>query len=273
VVTSPTGAAIRDIINVISRRFPAVELYLLPSRVQGDEAAREIAAAIDVLNARRPDLDLMIVGRGGGSLEDLWPFNEEIVARAIHRSAIPVVSAVGHEIDFSVSDFVADVRAATPTEAGEIVVPDRRELLERIQERRKRMALALSAMVERGRQRLDALTSRYAFRRPDAALREKAQRADEVLERLKTLFAHRLGLLGEAIAGVGRRLEALGPLKVLERGYSLTFGPDGRLVRAVAALSPGDTISTRLHRGEVLSEVLQLTDLQVRESEEPEREG
>ncbi|MHC5034290.1 MAG: exodeoxyribonuclease VII large subunit [Planctomycetota bacterium] len=272
VVTSPTGAAIRDIINVISRRFPAVELYLLPSRVQGAEAAREIAAAIDALNAKRPDLDLMIVGRGGGSLEDLWPFNEEVVARAIHRSAIPVVSAVGHEIDFSVSDFVADVRAATPTEAGEIVVPDRHELLERTQERRRRMALTLGAMVEGGRQRLDALTSRYAFRHPDAALREKAQRADEVLERLKTLFAHRLGLLREAISGVGRRLEALSPLGVLERGYSLTFGPDGRLVRAVAALSPGDTISTRLHHGEVLSEVLQLTDPQATESEEAEGE-
>lgn len=272
VVTSPTGAAIRDIINVISRRFPAVELYLLPSRVQGGEAAGEIAAAIDMLNAKRPDLDLIIVGRGGGSLEDLWAFNEEAVARAIYRSRIPIVSAVGHEIDFSISDFAADVRAATPTEAGEIVVPDRTELLERLKERRKRLAMALQGMVERGRTRLAAITSRYAFRRPEAALRERAQRLDDVLEKLKTLFAHRLGLLREAIMGTGRRLEALSPLRVLERGYSVTFGPDGRILRSVAALAHGDTMTSRLHQGEVLSKVLELKGRAEPAAEETERD-
>jgi len=255
VVTSPTGAAIRDIINVISRRFPAVELYLMPTRVQGAEAAGEIAQAIDTLNEKRPGLDLLIVGRGGGSMEDLWPFNEEVVARAIYRSAIPVVSAVGHEIDYSISDYVADVRAATPTEAAELVVPDRAELLERLSQRRRRLAMALQAAVEAARARLAALASRYAFRRPDAVLREKAQRVDDAMAALTTAWKHRRELLAEALKGAERRLQALSPLRVLERGYSLTFAPDGSLLRSPAGLRLGDRIRTRLHAGRVLSDV------------------
>ncbi len=273
VVTSPTGAAIRDIINVISRRFPAVELYLLPSRVQGTEAAAEIAAAIDLLNEKRPDLDLLIVGRGGGSLEDLWPFNEEVVARAIHRSAIPIVSAVGHEIDFSISDFAADVRAATPTEAGELVVPDHDEVLRMLDERAKRLAVALQGMVVHGRQRLDALAARYAFRKPEAAFQERAQRVDDVMERLKTLFAHHLGLLRERTAAVGRRLEALSPLRVLERGYSVTFAADGRILRSVRGLSTGERITTRLHEGRISSEIVELGAPPEADGEEAPREG
>ncbi len=259
VVTSPTGAAIRDIINVISRRFPAVELYLFPTRVQGAEAAAEIAAAINTLNDRRPDLDVLIVGRGGGSLEDLWPFNEEVVARAIHRSAIPIVSAVGHEIDFSISDFAADVRAATPTEAAELVVPDRAEVLRILGERSKRLAAALEGMMLRGRHRLEALAARYAFRRPEAAIQQSAQRVDEVMERLNTLFAHWLGLLRERTAAIGRRLEALSPLKVLERGYSVTLAADGRIVRSIEGLSGGERIMSRLHRGQIVSEIVELS--------------
>jgi len=257
VVTSPTGAAIRDIANVISRRFPAVELYLMPSRVQGAEAAAEIARAIDLLNRKMPDLDVLIVGRGGGSLEDLWPFNEEVVARAIRRSAIPVVSAVGHELDFSISDFAADVRAATPTEAGEIVVPDRHELRRALDQRRERLALALERMVARGRQRLDAVASRHAFRAPEAALRERAQRVDDALAHLKTAFSHRWERLSESADALGRRLEALSPLRVLGRGYSVTFGPEGQVLRSVETLVPGDRILSRLHRGRILSQVLE----------------
>ncbi len=256
VVTSPTGAAFRDIINVISRRFPVVELLLMPVRVQGEKAAGELAFAIAALNAKRPDLDVLIVTRGGGSLEDLWPFNEEMVARAIFRSRIPVISAVGHEIDFSISDYVADVRAATPTEAGEIVVPDREEVRARLTDRRQRLALALQGMVERGWERLAALASRYVFRRPEAALRERTQRLDDVMLRTQTLMGHRLSLLRETTLGAGRRLEALSPLRVLERGYSVMMGPDGRVVRAADDVSTGDKITTRLHKGTVLSEIL-----------------
>ncbi len=168
-VTSPTGAAVRDMINVIGRRWPLARLYVYPCRVQGEGAAAEIAAGIARLNAARPDLDLMIVGRGGGSLEDLWAFNEEVVARAVFASRIPVVSAVGHEIDFTICDFVADVRAATPTEAGELVVPDRAEVASSLRLYRRRLGLALGRTVARARERLDALTARYAFRRPETA--------------------------------------------------------------------------------------------------------
>ncbi len=148
-VTSPTGAAVRDMINVIGRRWPLAQLYVYPCRVQGEGAAAEIAAGIARLNEKRPDLDLMIVGRGGGSLEDLWAFNEEVVARAVFASRIPVVSAVGHEIDFTICDFAADVRAATPTEAGELVVPDRAEVASSLRLYRRRLGLALGRMVSR----------------------------------------------------------------------------------------------------------------------------
>ena len=271
VITSPTGAAVRDIVNVIGRRFPAASVYLMPSRVQGAEAAGEIARALDVLNAKRPDLDIVIVGRGGGSLEDLWPFNEEVVARAIHRSMIPVVSAVGHEIDISVSDFVADARAATPTEAAEMVVPDQGELRRALNERRERLALALERMVTRGRQRLDAVASRHAFRTPKAPVRERAQRLDDAMARFRTALVHRHERMGEAAEALGSRLEALSPLKVLGRGYSVTFGPDGCVLRSVESLAGGDTIRTRLHEGTIASEVQEVgraPDSEGTESEE-----
>jgi exodeoxyribonuclease VII large subunit len=260
VVTSPTGAAIRDIINVIARRFPAVELYLYPSRVQGEGAAAEIAAAVARLNAQRPDLDLMIVGRGGGSLEDLWAFNEEAVARAVFESRIPVVSAVGHEIDFSVCDFVADVRAATPTEAAEVVVPDREELTVRTGQLRRRLGLALRNLAARGRRRLEAVASRPAFRRPTAPLREKAQRVDDGLERMQLALRHRLELVHEAVNGSRARLEALSPARVLERGYSVTLDPAGRVLKCATDIHPDDMLETRLHRGTVLSRVVEAHD-------------
>jgi len=255
IVTSPTGAAIRDIINVLARRFPIADVYLMPARVQGAGAAEEIARAIDTLNRKRPDLDVLIVGRGGGSLEDLWAFNEEVVARAIYRSTIPVVSAVGHEIDVSISDFVADVRAATPTEAAEIVVPDAAELRRTLDQRHERLALALEATVVRGRQRLDALAARHAFRSPEAPLWERAQRVDDILERLRVAFSHRWDRLGESARALGGRLEALSPLSVLGRGYSVTFGPDGRVLRSSDGVAPAETIRTRLQQGEIISEV------------------
>jgi len=260
VVTSPTGAAVRDVINVISRRYPAAELLLAPVRVQGEHAAGEIAGALDRLNEHRPGLDVIIVGRGGGSLEDLWAFNEEVVARAIFRSRIPVVSAVGHEVDFSISDFVADVRAATPTEAAEIVVPDRDELLKRLRDRRRRLGRALERMAREGRRRLAAVRARYVFRRPTTLLEQRAQRLDDVLDKMRTALAHRVGLLGEGLAGLGGRLDSLSPLKVLGRGYSLTFGADGRLLRSVETVAAGHVITTRLHRGQIDSRVLDARD-------------
>jgi len=263
IVTSPTGAAVRDIVNVVSRRFPPVRLYLYPARVQGAEAAAEIVRAIDALNRMQPEMDVIIVGRGGGSLEDLWPFNEEAVARAIYASRVPVISAVGHEIDVSISDFVADVRAATPTEAGEIAVPDRAEVLKALDERKRRMASALGRTVARGRQTLDALAARYAFRHPETTFRERAQRADDALDRIRTHVDHRLDMLRQTVSGAAQRLESLSPLKVLERGYSVTLTADGRIVRSVEDVGIGDTITSRLHGGQIDSQVLSRQDAPV----------
>ncbi|MCD6415578.1 MAG: exodeoxyribonuclease VII large subunit [Planctomycetes bacterium] len=256
VVTSPTGAAVRDIINVIRRRYPPVELYVYPCAVQGKDAAPQIAAAVERLNRQRPDLDLIIVGRGGGSLEDLWAFNEEVVARAIFESRIPIVSAVGHQVDFSISDFVADVRAATPTEAGEIVAPDGAELLRRVRQLARRMGLSLGNAVEAARRRLEAMVTRPAFRKPGAALLQRAQRADDALEKMKSLMARRLDSSRERCATARHRLQALGPLGVLERGYSLTLGPDGSILRSVEGAHEGDAITTRLRDGSLRSSVL-----------------
>ena len=255
IVTSPTGAAIRDIVNVVFRRYPLVELYLFPTRVQGESAAEEIAHALRVLNEKRPDVDLIIVGRGGGSLEDLWAFNEEVVARAIFESAIPVVSAVGHEVDVSIADYVADVRAATPTEAGEIVVPDGQELLRQLQGHARRLALALESVVGRAAQTLRALVSRYAFRRPEAPLRERAQRLDELLGRINTACSHRIEQVKERLESVGSQLEALSPLKVLQRGYSITFSQDGRVLKTVRGLAAGDVVLSRVRDGRITSRV------------------
>jgi len=255
IVTSPTGAAIRDIINVFSRRFPLVELFLFPSRVQGDGAAAEIAKGIEMLNRFRPDLELLIVGRGGGSLEDLWPFNEEVVARAIYASRIPVISAVGHETDLSIADYVADVRAATPTEAAEIAAPDRRDLGERVRRSAERMAAALRGVTTRARQDLRAAASRYVFRHPEALWKERTQRADEVFEALKNAIDRKLDFIRQDLAAVNGRLEALSPLKVLERGYSITFDAEGRILRGVETLAEGDTVVSRILGGKIRSRI------------------
>ena len=192
VVTSPSGAAIRDILQTLARRFPAVEVLVYPVRVQGDGAAEEIARAIGNVNRHAATLggvDVMIVGRGGGSLEDLWAFNEEVVARAIAASTIPIVSAVGHEVDVSISDLVADVRAATPTAAAELVAPRLSELLESIEAQRGRVSRAVDHMLELACSRLDAVTAYDGLARPLARLRERSQLIDEHQQRLRLVAA------------------------------------------------------------------------------------
>ena len=255
IVTSPTGAAIRDMVKVIFRRWPLSRLSLMPCRVQGEGAAEEIAAAVHVLNKKRPALDLIIVGRGGGSLEDLWAFNEEVVARAIFASRIPVVSAVGHEIDISISDLVADLRAATPTEAGEKAVPDAAELTRTLEHLKARAAASLETAVQNARGRLDALGRRHVMLHPQTVLTDRAQRTDDSFQRLRSAVAHLLELLRERVRAFGGTLEALGPLKVLARGYSVTFGPDGTVLSSVEGLVPGDEVRTRMLQGEIRSAV------------------
>ena len=255
VVTSATGAALRDILNVIERRFPRVRVLLNPVRVQGEGAAAEIAQAVREMN-EYGGIDVLIVGRGGGSLEDLWVFNEEVVARAIFASQIPVISAVGHEIDVTIADFVADKRALTPTEAAELAVPREDVLLESLDALRTRLAQALSGRLAKAKQRLEAIGKSYAFRQPVDRIRQRQQRLDEVFSRLNRSVQHSTHLTQERLGALGSKLEALSPLGILERGYSLTTrGGERKPLRSAEALVAGDEIETTLHEGLVVSTV------------------
>ena len=242
-------------LSVILNRFPGARILVCPVRVQGDAAAGEIAEAIGMAN-RIPDVDVMIVGRGGGSLEDLWPFNEEAVARAIAASRVPVVSAVGHETDFTISDFVADARALTPTAAGGLVVPDARELAAGLRIASGRLGQALLGRVERARERLSALGRSYALRRPLDRIRAREQRLDEMCQQFYRSVGHILELKRQGLNGAVARLESLSPLAVLGRGYSIAFKePEGVVLRDAASVSPGDLVRTRLGKGEFHSRV------------------
>lgn len=276
VVTSPTGAAIRDILNVVARRFPNLHVVVAPCRVQGEGAAQEIAAAIDLLNARG-GLDVLIVGRGGGSLEDLWAFNEEPVARAIARSGIPVISAVGHEVDFTISDFVADLRAPTPSAAAELVVGRKDEFVGQLRVLRQQLVRTLRERVLSDRNRLLSVRGSRAFREPAALIRQYAQRVDGLIlrahhalrsagsrdrsrcERLgvRTLHALQLrqGAWRQDVRRVESQLRVLNPLAVLARGYSVTLDANQRVVRDVRDVRKGDRLTTRVAGGRIDSEV------------------
>ncbi|MBI3313527.1 MAG: exodeoxyribonuclease VII large subunit [Candidatus Omnitrophica bacterium] len=260
VVTSPTGAAIRDILNVVNRRFQGTRVLLNPVRVQGDGAAAEIAKAIEQMNLL-PEIDVLIVGRGGGSLEDLWAFNEEIVARAVYRSKIPIISAVGHEIDWTICDLVADLRAPTPSAAAELVVQNREELCSRMVEYQSRMRSAISGLLETNKERLEALEQSYAFKQPAQLIEQYAQRLDELFRQLlnysKTVLGHKKHLL-QNLAG---KLHALSPLAILERGYSLTFKEDGKLLKDLQHVKIGNSITTKLRKGILHSKVTKIIEV------------
>jgi exodeoxyribonuclease VII large subunit len=254
IVTSETGAAIRDMLRMIRSRSGSVDVALYPVRVQGEGSGDEIAAAIAHLN-RLGGFDTIIIGRGGGSIEDLWAFNEEAVARAIYASKIPLISAVGHEIDITISDLVADRRALTPTEAGEIVVPDTESLLREIETAADGAASALTRILDGARHRLRLLGRTLAMRRPVHLLREKMQRVDDTAARIGTALSHLIALSRQKLKGIEGRLEAISPLAVLERGYSVTLDGKGKTLHSAAQVKPGDEISTVLSEGRVTSEV------------------
>jgi len=255
VVTSPSGAAIRDILTVIARRFPPAHIVLRPVRVQGEGAADEVARAIAEFN-EWGEADVLIVGRGGGSYEDLWTFNEEAVARAIYASRIPVISAVGHEIDVTIADLVADRRALTPSEAAEIVLPRFDDLLATLENYRARLAAALRRRLEVARTDLERLRSTYAFRMPTETIRRHEQRLDDLLASASLALRRTLESARERLATAHGRLEALGPLAVLQRGYSVTRIPaTGQIIRSADHAPPGQTIETILHHGRLLSKV------------------
>ena len=260
VVTSPTGAAIRDIIDVLQRRAPGLQIILCPARVQGPGAADEIARAIADLN-RHAGVDILIVGRGGGSAEDLWPFNEEIVARAIYRSEKPVISAVGHEIDYTIADYVADYRAPTPSAAAEIVAQEHSALLRQVVEQRRRLGSAMDGLLTHYEQRLQQMDPQRLFRRLQDRLDQTSQYVDERRRDLATAFDWYMRTRVEALRTAGVHLEALSPLGNLDRGFSLCERrEDGRLVRASADLRPGDRVKLRFHRGSADATVEEISD-------------
>ena len=256
VVTSPTGAAIRDLWEVMCRRWPDVELLLVPARVQGEGAAEDIAVAIELANKLATQPDVLVVCRGGGSVEDLWCFNEECVVRAIFASRIPVISAVGHEIDVTLSDLVADVRALTPSEAGEILLPSIDEVEGKLRDFKQRLALSLRRQASQARARLDGIANRAVIRRPHQRIHDAWRRLDELESRSSRALEHYLSRVRERLHGTIGKLESLSPLGVLGRGYSLTMRTqDGQLVQQAATLSVGEQITTRLAQGEVVSRV------------------
>jgi len=253
IVTSPTGAAIHDIINVIGRRFPAVELLLVPVKVQGTGAADEIAEAIKDLNAVG-GVDLMIVGRGGGSLEDLWAFNEEIVARAIYASAVPVVSAVGHEIDFTIADFVADLRAPTPSAAAELVVPDRTKVIELLRNYCYTADRSVEHTLSTEKEAITNLLRSYSFNRPADILRQHIQHLDEMQSSMEQALSHRIALTSQSVQSLQKRIESVHPRRILERGYSLVRR-DGKIMTRVKFLHEKDEIEIEMSDGTTFAQV------------------
>jgi len=255
VITSPTGAAIRDFLQVLSRRWRGCDVLIVPVRVQGVGSADEIARAIVTVNRLLTPVDVLVVARGGGSLEDLWAFNEEPVVRAIAGSRIPVVSGVGHEIDITLADLAADLRALTPSEAAERVVPAVDDILARLRSRQQQMAAALRNRVSDARQRLQALADRRVIRKPFDRVHELGQQLDQWSARASRAMRQRLTQARQDTAGMSARLESLSPLGVLSRGYTLTTHLDGRLIGSAEELSAGEQIHTRFARGRAISRV------------------
>lgn len=252
-VTSRTGAALRDIVSVISRRCPVVELILMPVQVQGVGAAGDIARAIEAFNGYG-GIDVLIVGRGGGSIEDLWAFNEEVVARAIFHSRIPVVSAVGHEVDYTIADFVADLRAPTPSAAAEIVVPDKSQFIESITNFCYTGKQVIQEQLAAERDRIHSLLRSYAFNRPIDALRRHAQHLDDLKHSLHTVLAHRHRLIHQQLHSLVGRIGSLDPEMVLRRGYAIVHS-EGKITGSALALHPGGDLNIQFHDGEVPARV------------------
>ena len=253
IVTSGTGAALQDILNIISRRYPVVELILYPVKVQGEGAAEEIAEAIKHFN-QFGNIDTLIVGRGGGSLEDLWAFNEEVVARAIHASKIPIVSAVGHEIDFTIADFVADLRAPTPSAAAELVVPNRLDLIEFIRNFYYNATQRVQDILKSNRENIQSMLRSYAFNRPIDMVRQYSQRLDEMNRTLDRSMGHRFLILQQHILSLQQRISSTNPQTILKRGYVLVT-KDGKYVQRAGKLRHEDDVQIRFHDGELPAKI------------------
>ena len=248
IITSSAGAAIHDMLRILNHRFPLTKVHLLPVRVQGAEAPAEIAAAIRYANDYKL-ADLLIVGRGGGSIEDLWAFNDERVAYAIYESEIPIISAVGHEPDVTISDYVADLRAATPSNAAELAVPDREALLQNLDAASSAMAAALSHQLRNARQRLDVLSRSAALSSPTGYLEQRQEQLEHLKSRLIAAQSQMLHQKRNRFVSCTAKLDAMSPLKVLSRGYSIVNAENGAILRSVRQTAPKQQISVMFADG------------------------
>lgn len=265
VVTSLSGAAIKDILRVLERRFKGIGIIVNPVRVQGEGAAAEIAAgikALNLLNERLPysgRIEVMIVGRGGGSIEDLWAFNEEVVARAIYNSKIPVISAVGHERDITVADLVADVRAATPSVAAELVIPKKEDLREKVDILSEGLKLGMQNLWKLNARALESAWKKLALLSPLLLIRQHKMKIADLARQIHIRLEHFLKLRQAEFSAAAEKLSTLSPLNILSRGYSITFKMPGReILKDAKFIRVGETLKTRLHKGEILSKITEV---------------
>jgi len=254
VVTSGQGAAVRDIIHVLSRRWPGIAIRVWPVKVQGPGAAAEIAGAIEGFNELAPDTDVLLVGRGGGSIEDLWAFNEEPVARAIAASSIPVISCVGHETDTTIADFVADLRAPTPSAAAEMAVQEKSAVLDRVAELTDASTQTLRDLIENLGRRLQYAAAHPLLSDPRRLWEQRVQRVDELAMRLPEALKRRLETIGLRLGAAAGRLDAISPLAVLARGYAIATSK-GKVLTSPKQVRKGDPVTVRLSEGEIDCEV------------------
>lgn len=254
VVTAPTGAAVRDIINVLSRRFSYADIVLYPVLVQGENSAESIVTAIEYFN-KNTEVDVLIVGRGGGSIEDLWSFNDERVARAIYNSHIPVISAVGHEVDFTISDFVADLRAPTPSAAAEIAVPSQIELKEKFNNVYNRLYSQASKFIEMGRLKLNSNIERPAFKNPMLKVNEERIYIDRVYKDIENRCLNILETKKKELKIDVSKLDGLSPLGTLARGFSVAKDEKGKVLKSIDQVKNGDNLEIMLTDGKVMATV------------------
>jgi exodeoxyribonuclease VII large subunit len=257
IVTSPTGAALQDILNTIQNRFPLVEVLVAPTMVQGEEAPPKIVQALRMLN-QFEDVDVIILARGGGSMEDLWAFNDERVVRAIAESRIPIVTGVGHETDTTLADYAADFRAPTPTGAAVAVTPNKDDLLADLAGIQSLLSDHINYKIQQSRQALMAENSRMNFLSPINRIRNDQQRLDEVSMRMDRILSHKLSLSKSRLAGLGARLQSLSPLNVLQRGYAIVSDEHGRIISSSKQVNIGDQIKVKLADGVLESEVKEI---------------
>lgn len=255
VITASTGAAIRDIITTINRRHKLAEVILIPTLVQGEKAGEDIVKSLE--KAKDLDLDVIILGRGGGSIEDLWAFNEEIVANAIYKCDIPIISAVGHEIDFTISDFVSDLRAPTPTAAAELAVPNTIELISNINQMKLRLGKSITNKLELNKNKLNALLNSYVLKNPKGLYEIKAQKLDNLIDKLEANINRTFESKSTRYISLLDKLEALNPIRTLKRGYTITK-QNNKAIKDIKEIQKGSLLETEFETGKVISQVTEV---------------